>query len=162
MQITQRGFHVRHTEEGTMPKCTHSRKAKYGRLHEFAHKLGGRVKNNVISTIKNPRYLSNHVFFCVTPHPVVRTSYGMPRIYLKSGHKTQCKMLSSFKHSRILTLFVIADVIIAVLAPLGAPLSSPVAFHPRQSEEHDPRNEDHCTREVKSTIVVANGVIQGT
>ena len=123
---------------------------------------GEGVKNTVISTIKNPRYLSNHVFFCVTPHPVVRTSYGMPLIYLKSGQKTQCKMLSSFKHSRILTLFVIADVIIAVLAPLGAPLSSPVAFHPRQSEEHDPRNEDHCTREVKSTIVVANGVIQGT
>ena len=122
---------------------------------------GEGVKNTVISTIKNPRYLSNHVFFCVTPHPVVRG--GMPLIiYLKSGQKTQCKMLSSFKHSRILTLFVIADVIVAALAPLGAPLSSPVAFHPRQSEEHDPRNEDHCAREVKSTIVVANGVIQGT
>ena len=49
MQITKDyivpgGFHVRHTEEGTMPKCTHSRKAKYGRLHEFAHKWGGSQK----------------------------------------------------------------------------------------------------------------------
>ena len=34
---------------------------------------GEGVKNTVISTIKNPRYLSNHVFFCVTPHPTSRS-----------------------------------------------------------------------------------------
>ena len=68
---------------------------------------------------------------------------------------------SSFKHSRILTLIVIAD-IVAVVALLCAPLSSPVALHPRQSKQHDPGNEDHRTREVKPAVVVADGVIERT
>ena len=60
-----------------------------------------------------------------------------------------------------MTLIVIADVV-AVVALLGAPLSPPVALHPWQSKEHDARNEDHRTREVKPAVVVADGVIQRT